>query len=111
MQLGLLDDNVSMTMNVFLVIANIINLLYNIPQMVKTYRSRKTNDISEWFLLLRFLGNVIWVAYSIEIQSLLFLLNNCVTVFSSAFIGYFKVIEMYSSRFLTLPEETENMAL
>ena len=38
MKFQILDDNVSTTMNVFLVIANILNLVYNIPQMIKTYQ-------------------------------------------------------------------------
>jgi len=37
MKFEIIDDNISMTMNVFIIIANIINIVYNIPQMVKTY--------------------------------------------------------------------------
>ncbi len=50
MHLTLLDKNVSDTMNVFLVIANIINLVYNVPQIVKTCRTKSTKDFSGWFL-------------------------------------------------------------
>ena len=105
LQFDLLDKNVSVTMNVFLVIANVINVLYNIPQMVKTYKIKSTSDISEWFLLLRFLGNIIWIAYAIEINSLLFLINNTITVLSSAFIGYYKVLELKNKKKLTSCDE------
>ncbi len=94
MKFSFIDRNVSTTMNVFLVIANIINLFYNIPQMVKTYKRKSTKDFSTTFLVLRILGNLIWIGYAIEVSSLLMLINNIVTVVSSIFIGYYKVLEI-----------------
>jgi uncharacterized protein with PQ loop repeat len=97
MKFSLIDHNVSKTTNVFLVIANIINLVYNIPQIVKTCRSRSTKDFSGWFLSLRFLGNIIWIGYAIEVNSLLMLINNIVTVIASGIIGGFMINNMYKS--------------
>jgi len=94
MKFDFLDENVSTTMNVFLIIANVINLFYNIPQMILTYKRKSTKDISASFLILRIIGNSIWIAYAIEVNSFLMLINNCITVFSSFFIGYFKVLEI-----------------
>lgn len=94
MKFEFIDHNVSYTMNIFLIIANIINLFYNIPQIITTYKRKSTRDFSTWFLLLRFIGNLIWVAYAVEINSFLMLINNIVTVLSSAFIGYYKIIEI-----------------
>lgn len=85
-------------MNVFLIIANILNLVYNIPQMVQTYRTKTTRDFSTTFLLMRVVGNIIWVVYSVEIGSVLFLINNVVTVVASLFIGYYKVCEIIQLR-------------
>jgi MtN3 and saliva related transmembrane protein len=95
MKLTLLDQNVSVTMNVFLSIANIINLIYNVPQVIKTYKTKSTKDFSSWFIFLRILGNIIWIVYAIEIDSLQMLINNCVTVLASLFIGYYKGLEIY----------------
>jgi uncharacterized protein with PQ loop repeat len=95
MQLTLIDQNVSVTMNVFLSIANIINLIYNIPQVIKTYKTKSTKDFSSWFIFLRIIGNIIWIGYAIEIDSLQMLINTCVTVLASIFIGYYKIIELY----------------
>ena len=95
MKLNILDENVSVTMNSFLIIANIINIIYNIPQMIKTYKTKSTRDFSGWFIFLRILGNTIWVAYAIEIDSLQMLVNNIVTVLASVFIGYYKCNELY----------------
>ena len=80
MKFSFIDSNVSTTMNVFLVVANIINLFYNIPQMVTTYKRKSTKDFSTTFLVLRIVGNVIWIGYAIEVSSLLMLINNVVTV-------------------------------
>ena len=94
MQFDIIDHNVSITTNVFLVIANIINLFYNIPQMYKTYKCKSTKDFSTLFLSFRFIGNLIWVEYAIEIGSMLMLINNVVTVLSTVFIGYYKINEL-----------------
>ena len=98
MQFDIIDQNVSITTNVFLVIANIINLFYNIPQMYKTYKCKSTKDFSPTFLLLRIIGNTIWIEYAIEVNSFLMLLNNLVTVFSSIFISYYKLNEILKER-------------
>lgn len=95
MDFTIFDDSVSPTMNVFLVIANIINFVYNLPQMVKTYKTKSTKDFSSTFLFLRVIGNSIWLAYSIELNEFLFLLSNFVTVLSSIFISYYKAVELY----------------
>ena len=95
MDFSIFDDKVSTTMNVFLVIANIINFVYNIPQCVKTYKTKSTKDFSSTFLFLRAIGTVIWLAYSIEIKAFLFIIANVVSLISSIFISYYKLIELY----------------
>ena len=88
MKFELIDEHVSMTMNVFIIIANIINIVYNIPQMVKTYQRKTTQDLSSWFIFLRIVGNSIWIGYAIEVDSMMMLINTTVTVGSSVFIAY-----------------------
>ena len=95
MDFSIFDDKVSTTMNVFLVIANVINFVYNIPQCIKTYKTKSTKDFSSTFLFLRVIGNAIWLAYSIEIKAFLFILANIVSVIASIFISYYKVIELF----------------
>jgi uncharacterized protein with PQ loop repeat len=113
MKFEIMDDNVSMTMNVFIIIANIINIVYNIPQMVKTYQRKTTQDLSSWFIFLRIIGNSIWIGYAIEVDSMMMLINTIVTVGSSVFIAYYKVLELYKERFIIednkkLLDENEN---
>lgn len=95
MDFSIFDEKVSSTMNVFLVIGNIINLVYNIPQMVKTYQTKSTTDFSSTFLFMRVFGNSIWLAYSIELNTFLFLISNIVSVVASIFISYYKVQDLY----------------
>ena len=98
MKFEIFDEHVSLMMNVFLVIANVINLVYNIPQIFKTYQTKSTTDFSEWFLLLRVVGNSIWIGYAIEVGSTLMLINNIVTVLASILIGYYKMKEIINFR-------------
>ncbi len=98
MKFEIFDPNVPLSMNILLVIANVLNLIYNIPQMVHTYRRKSTRDLSAWFLFLRILGNLIWVVYSVYIANLLMLINNVVTVAASVFVGYYKVREIIKDR-------------
>lgn len=107
MDFSILDPNVSLTTNIFVIIANIINLFYNIPQMYKTWKTKSTKDFSTTFLVMRIGGNVIWVAYAIEISSFLMLLNNCVTVLASAFIFYFKAKQLYEEKNKNMMESIE----
>jgi len=93
MNFTIMDPNSSLFINILLVIANIINLVYNIPQMIQTYKTRSTGDFSTLFLFLRVVSNFIWIIYSVSIDSMLMLINSIVTVIATAFIGYFKYIE------------------
>ena len=98
MKFELMDPNVPLGMNIMLIIANVINLVYNIPQIVQTYKTKSTRDFSGWFLSLRVIGNLIWVVYAIYIANLLMLINNIVTVGASIFVGYYKCVEIYNDR-------------
>lgn len=111
MKFKILDPNVSTTMNGFIIVANIINLIYNIPQMIKTYKTKSTRDFSAIFIVLRIVGNIIWVAYSIEIDSFLMLINNLVTVIASLFIGYYKIIEIYNDYYKNKHQIINNVLL
>ncbi len=94
MQIKILDPNVGLTMNIFIIIGNIITLFQNVPQVIKTYKVKSTRDFSSLFLLMRISACFIWGAYSIEIQSLLMLINNLITLLSTLFLGYYKTQEI-----------------
>ncbi len=94
MHLEILDPNVSTTMNAFIIIGNIITLCQNVPQVIKTYKVKSTKDFSSIFLLMRVTACIIWGAYSIEIESLMMLINNLITLSATGFISYYKIKEI-----------------
>ena len=94
MHLEILDSNVSNTMNAFIIIGNVITLCQNVPQVIKTYKVKSTKDFSSIFLLMRITACIIWGAYSIEIESLMMLINNLITLSATGFISYYKVKEL-----------------
>ena len=79
MKFNILDPNVGIPMNVFIIIGNIITLFQNIPQVVKTYQVKTTREFSGLFLCMRITACFIWGAYSIEIGSLLMIINHLIT--------------------------------
>ncbi len=48
--------------------ANTIGLIYNIPQIIHTYKRKKADDISSSFLVLRFITSIMWTFYCIYFQ-------------------------------------------
>ncbi len=94
MHFEILDPNVSKTMNIFIIIGNIISLCQNIPQIIKTYKVKSTRDFSSLFILMRISACIIWGAYSIEIESLMMLINNLITLSATGFISYYKINEI-----------------
>jgi MtN3 and saliva related transmembrane protein len=96
MKIKILDPNVGLPMNIFIIIGNFITVFQNVPQVVKTYKVKSTRDFSAIFLFMRLSACFIWGAYSIEIGSLLMLINNLITLSSTMFISYYKVNEIIS---------------
>lgn len=98
MKFDIIDPNVGLTMNIFLILGNVVCIGYNIPQMIQTYRTRSTGDINEWFILLRILGNSPFVVYSIYVGEVNLFVSYAFAVIASLFIGYFKYMDMKKRR-------------
>jgi uncharacterized protein with PQ loop repeat len=112
MQFKILDPNVGIPMNVFIIIGNVITLFQNIPQVIKTYEVKSTRDFSSMFLFMRLTACFIWGAYSIEIDSLLMLINNLITLSSTIFICYYKINEIiydYKSKKIIMYAEIQDL--
>jgi len=107
--MSLTDPHVNLTMNIFLIIGNVINLIQNLPQVIKTYQTKSTRDFSSIFLGLRIVGNVIWIVYAIQISSILLIVNNSVTVLATVFISFYKVREIIDDRRLETYKELQQM--
>jgi uncharacterized protein with PQ loop repeat len=83
-----------------LIACNVINVIYHVPQIIKTYRTKSVKDFDSWYLFLGNLHSFCWVLYSIEDNNGLMMFNSCVTMFSISFVSYYKfhfyIVERYN---------------
>lgn len=82
--------------NNILIVCNIINVIYHVPQIVKTYRTKSVKDFDPYYLFLGNLHSLCWVMYSISDNNYLMLFNSCITVFSISFVSYYKITSYIS---------------
>jgi len=92
------NSDIPLGINIVVIIANVINLIYNIPQMYKTYKRKTTKDISGLFLLFRAIASIIWTYYSFYINDIQYIIANIVTLVATLFIGYYKIRDIYVNR-------------
>ena len=62
-----------------------------IPQVVKTWRTRSTKDISLVMFLVLVTGIVLWLVYGLAIRDIPLVIANSVTLALAGTILYFKV--------------------
>ena len=74
-----------------LIVCNVINVIYHLPQIVKTYRTKSVKDFDSYYLFLGNLHSVSWVLYGIEDKNGLMIFNSCVSIFSISFVSYYKI--------------------
>ena len=100
MGVEIIDSDLPIWINVLIIIANIINLIYNIPQIYRTYKRKSTRDISGIFLAFRIVGNSLVLVYTIYKSDVQLSIANAVTVSSSLFMCYYKIKEMHQDHLL-----------
>ena len=98
--------------NNILIVCNIINVIYHVPQIIKTYKTKSVKDFDPYYLFLGNLHSLCWVMYSISDNNYLMLFNSCITVFSISFVSYYKITsyisDYYSKKNLSLSINIEN---
>ena len=82
-----------------LIACNVINVIYHVPQIIKTYRTKSVTDFDTYYLFLGNLHSFCWVLYSIVDNNYLMIFNSCVTMFSISFVSYYKVLSYISERY------------
>lgn len=82
-----------------LIACNVINVIYHVPQIIKTYRTKSVKDFDSWYLFLGNLHSSCWVLYSIEDNNSLMMFNSCVTMFSISFVSYYKIHSAISEHY------------
>jgi uncharacterized protein with PQ loop repeat len=82
-----------------LIVCNVINVIYHVPQIIKTYRTKSVKDFDSWYLFLGNLHSFCWILYSIEDNNGLMMFNSCVTMFSISFVSYYKICSFINEHY------------
>jgi MtN3 and saliva related transmembrane protein len=62
-----------------------------VPQVIKTWRTRSTHDISLWMFTLFNIGLALWLAYGVRIGSWPIIVANTITLALALTILYLKI--------------------
>jgi uncharacterized protein with PQ loop repeat len=82
--------DVELFMMVIVNIGNVLSVIYNIPQMWRTYKLKSANDISSYFLWMRLTSAVIWITYCIYYEMWYVIISWASTLVSTIQILYYK---------------------
>lgn len=74
--------------------ANVLGLIYNVPQMYHTYKTKKVDDISTSSIVLRLLSSILWTGYCTYFHMWDVGLSWFITLVSSLLIGYYKTLRI-----------------
>jgi MtN3 and saliva related transmembrane protein len=72
-------------------LAGVLTTVAFVPQVVKTWRTRSTHDISLWMFSILVAGIIAWLAYGAILGDLPLILANAVTLLLAGTILFFKI--------------------
>jgi len=84
------NPSVELFMTILVNIANVLSILYNIPQMWRTHKLKKADDISSHFLWMRLSAGIIWSIYCIYYKMWYVIISWTTTIISTTQILYYK---------------------
>jgi uncharacterized protein with PQ loop repeat len=104
------NSQIDLFMTILINIGNVLSVIYNIPQMWRTYKLKKADDISSYFLWMRLASGIIWSIYCIYYKMWYVIISWASTIISTLQILYYKYYPGYSQRILLtdLNEVPEN---
>lgn len=76
-------------------LAGTLTTIAFVPQVLQTWRTRSTRDISIWMFLLFSLGVFLWLVYGLLLGAFPIILANGVTLLLSTFILAMKLRELF----------------
>jgi uncharacterized protein with PQ loop repeat len=82
-------NDIDTMFSVLINIANVVGVIYNVPQMYHTYKRKSTNDISPIFLHARFWCSILWTIYCVYYHLWYVLISWITTGTSSTFMLYY----------------------
>ena len=80
-----------MNVDIFGYVAAILTTAAFLPQLIKTLKTKKADDVSLTTLIMFITGVLSWIIYGYEISSLPILLANLITLILNLLILSFKV--------------------
>lgn len=84
------NPDVELFMTILVNIGNVLSILYNLPQMWRTYKLKKADDISSYFLWMRLSSGIIWSIYCIYYRTWNVIISWATTIISTVQILYYK---------------------
>jgi uncharacterized protein with PQ loop repeat len=84
------NPNVELFMMILVNIGNVLSILYNVPQMWRTHKIKKADDISSHFLWMRLSAGIIWSIYCIYYKMWYVIISWTTTIISTTQILYYK---------------------
>jgi len=104
------NSHIDLFMTILINIGNVLSVIYNIPQMWRTYKLKKADDISSYFLWMRLTSGIIWSIYCIYYKMWYVIISWASTIISTLQILYYKYYPVYSQPILLtdLNEVPEN---
>jgi len=90
------DSQIDLFMTIFINIGNILSIIYNVPQMWRTYKLKKADDISSYFLWMRLASGIIWSIYCIYYKMWYVIISWASSIVSTIQILYYKYYPVYS---------------
>jgi uncharacterized protein with PQ loop repeat len=100
------NPDVELLMTILVNIGNILSVIYNIPQMWRTHKLKRADDMSSYFLWMRLSSGIIWSIYCIYYRMWYVIISWTTTIISTTQILYYKY---YPSPLMQMPliEEEE----
>ena len=90
------NSQIDLFMTIIINIGNVLSVIYNIPQMWRTYKLKKADDISSYFLWMRLASGIIWSIYCIYYKMWYVIISWASTIISTLQILYYKYYPVYS---------------
>lgn len=84
------NPNVELFMTIIVNIGNVLSILYNVPQMWRTHKLKKADDISSHFLWMRLSAGIIWSIYCVYYKMWYVIISWTTTIISTTQILYYK---------------------
>jgi MtN3 and saliva related transmembrane protein len=71
--------------------ATVFAVSSSIPQIIKALKTRKTDDVSIWLVVVLIIGLSLWVIYGVGINDLLVSIANSIAVAINTFLLILKI--------------------